>query len=215
MQEFLSDPRVIEVPKALWLPVLHGVILTTRPTRKGRDYAAIWNNERDEGPLKTVTRAQSEKMAAASPSGGFGPGSEKLVVDWAMRYGKPSIASRITALQAQGCDRLLILPLYPQYCSATSATVADRAFDALKKLRWQPTLRIAAPFYNRPAYIAALASSLREVAGETGLHTRKNRDFLAWHPKSLFRQGRSLFLPLRHTRRGYSARRPASPINSS
>ena len=193
LQEFLSDPRVIEVPRALWLPVLHGVILTTRPTRKGRDYANIWNNERDEGPLKTVTRAQSEKMAARIASGGFGPGSEKLVVDWAMRYGKPSIASRITALQAQGCDRLLILPLYPQYCSATSATVADRAFDALKKLRWQPTLRIAAPFYNRPAYIAALASSLRESLAK--LDFTPDKIVISWHgiPKAYFDKGDPYF----------------------
>ena len=99
LQEFLSDPRVIEVPRALWLPVLHGFVLTTRPTRKGRDYAAIWNKERDEGPLKTVTRAQSEKMAARIASGGLGAGSEKVLVDWAMRYGKPSIASRIGALR--------------------------------------------------------------------------------------------------------------------
>ena len=153
LAEFLSDRRVIETPRALWLPLLHLVILTTRPGRKGRDYAAIWNKERDEGPLKTITRSQSERLGRRLPG---------LVVDWAMRYGEPSMASRISALQAQGCDRLLVVPLYPQYCAATSATVADRAFDALKRLRWQPALRIAAPFYDRPAYIAALAQSLKD-----------------------------------------------------
>ena len=184
LAEFLSDRRVIEAPRALWLPLLHLVILTTRPARKGRDYATIWNNERDEGPLKTITRAQSERLAAR-----ISAETADVSVDWAMRYGQPSMESRIKALQVQGCDRLLIVPLYPQYCAATSATVADCAFDALKKMRWQPTLRIAAPFYDRPAYITALAKSLR--AGLAKLDFTPDKILVSWHgiPKDYFDKG--------------------------
>ena len=158
LKEFLSDRRVIEAPRWLWWPILNLIILTRRPTVKGRDYASIWNKEKDEGPLKTITRAQAEKLGAAmSVIGSRRP----IVVDWAMRYGKPSIASRLEALQSVGCDRILLVPLYPQYCAATSATVCDKAFDALKAMRWQPALRVAAPYYDDPAYIDALANSTR------------------------------------------------------
>ncbi|HUO54774.1 MAG TPA: ferrochelatase [Rhodoblastus sp.] len=189
LAEFLSDRRVIETPRALWLPLLHLIILTTRPARKGRDYATIWNDERDEGPLKTVTRSQAEKLAQRIASGAFGSGGEKIIVDWAMRYGEPAMASRIAALQARGCDRLLVLPLYPQYCAATSATVADCAFDALKKMRWQPALRIAAPFYDRPTYIGALAASLRDELA--GLDFAPDRILVSWHgiPQDYFDKG--------------------------
>ncbi len=183
LAEFLSDRRVIETSRALWLPLLHLVILTTRPGRKGRDYDAIWNKERDEGPLKTITRAQSEKLGLRMAAEG------RIMVDWAMRYGQPSIASRIAQLQAAGCDRLLVVPLYPQYCAATSATVADCAFDALKRMRWQPALRIAAPFYDRPAYIEALAQSLRE--GLQKLDFKPDRILVSWHgiPQDYFDKG--------------------------
>ena len=158
LKEFLSDRRVIETPRWLWWPVLNLVILTRRPGRKGRDYASIWNRERDESPLKTITRAQAEKLAAALSAA---PGEGRLDVDWAMRYGKPSIAERLAALQAKGCDRILLVPLYPQYCAATTATVCDKAFETLRRLRWQPTLRVAAPYYDDPIYIDALARSTR------------------------------------------------------
>jgi ferrochelatase len=156
LKEFLSDQRVIEAPRAVWQPLLQ-LILLRRPTAKGRDYAAIWNTERDEGPLKTITRSQSEKLAAA-----LRDLSPEVDVDWAMRYGQPPIANRIETLQYKGCDRILVVPLYPQYCAATSATVADKVFDALKTLRWQPTIRVAAPWYDYPAYIEALARSTRD-----------------------------------------------------
>ncbi len=189
LAEFLSDQRVIETPRVFWLPLLHLVILMTRPARKGKDYAAIWNQERDEGPLKTITRSQAEKLAQKIASGEFGPGGEKIVVDWAMRYGAPSMASRISALQARGCDRLLVVPIYPQYCAATSATVADCAFDALKAMRWQPALRVAAPFYDRPAYIKALAVALQQ--GLQGLDFTPDRIIVSWHgiPQDYFDQG--------------------------
>jgi ferrochelatase len=189
LAEFLSDRRVIETSRALWLPLLHLVILTTRPARKGRDYAAIWNRERDEGPLKTITRSQAERLAQRIAGGGFGAGGERIVVDWAMRYGDPSMASRIAALQAQGCDRLLVVPLYPQYCAATSATVADCAFDALKAVRWQPALRIAAPFYDRPAYIKAVSDSLQQ--GLQRLDFAPEKIVVSWHgiPQDYFDKG--------------------------
>ncbi|MFV0280609.1 MAG: ferrochelatase [Rhodoblastus sp.] len=163
LKEFLSDRRVIETPRLIWRPVLNLVILSTRPGRKGRDYDAIWNRERNEGPLKTITRSQCEQLSRRIV-GAAAKAGEKLVVDWAMRYGSPSIASRIQALQEAGCDRILVVPLYPQYSAATTATVGDKTFDALKAMRWQPALRMAAPWHDDPAYIGALAASI-----ETGL----------------------------------------------
>jgi protoporphyrin/coproporphyrin ferrochelatase len=155
LQEFLSDRRVIETPRALWLPILQ-VILLRRPGAKGRDYDAIWNKERDEGPLKTITRSQSEKLGLALRNL-----DRNVVVDWAMRYGAPPIGARLKALQAEGCDRVLVIPLYPQYCAASTATVGDKAFEALQSMRWQPAVRLAAPYYDDPVYIDALARSVR------------------------------------------------------
>ncbi|HEX3858303.1 MAG TPA: ferrochelatase [Pseudolabrys sp.] len=154
LTEFLSDRRVIEQNRFTWWLALNLVILTIRPGRKGRDYAKIWNRQRDESPLKTITRAQADKledMFANDP---------RIRVDWAMRYGNPSIASRLEALGAQDCERILVVPLYPQYAAATTATVGDEVFRALEKLRFQPALRVAAPYYAEPVYIDALASSL-------------------------------------------------------
>jgi len=154
LKEFLSNPRVIENQGLLWKLALNGIILRTRPRRKARDYLKIWNTEKNESPLKTITRAQAEKLAADIKSQGH------VVVDWAMRYGNPSIASRIDALTAQGCDRLLVVPLYPQYSAATSATVCDEVFRVLAGMRAQPTLRVTPPYYDDPAYIEALAGSI-------------------------------------------------------
>jgi ferrochelatase len=154
LKEFLSDPRVIEDQGLLWKLALNGVILRIRPRRKARDYLKIWNTEHNESPLKTITRAQSEKLAAAIAD------HDHVVVDWAMRYGNPSIRSRIDALTAQGCDRLLVVPLYPQYSAATSATVCDEVFRVLGDMRAQPTLRVTPPYYDDPDYIEALAVSI-------------------------------------------------------
>src|ERR1700761_1458273 len=153
LKEFLSDPRVIENQGLFWKLALNGIILRTRPSRKARDYRKIWNLEKNESPLKTITRAQAEKLAADIAS-------DRVVVDWAMRYGTPSIASRIDALAAQGCDRLLVMPLYPQYSAATSATVCDEVFRVLAGMRAQPTLRVTPPYYDDPSYIEALAVSI-------------------------------------------------------
>jgi protoporphyrin/coproporphyrin ferrochelatase len=154
LREFLSDRRVIDLPRWKWWPILNLIVLSLRPGRKGRDYAKIWNRERNEGPLKTVTRSQAEKLAARL-------GSDRIVVDWAMRYANPSTASRIEYLQRRGCDRLLLAPLYPQYAAATTATACDEAFRALMRLRWQPAVRVAPPYHDDPVYIDALAQSVR------------------------------------------------------
>ena len=155
LREFLSDARVIEDQGLVWKFVLNVIILTTRPRRKGLDYETIWNRELNESPLKTVTRAQAAKLRptldAVDPS---------IMVDWAMRYGNPSLDSRIEALAKAGCERILLVPLYPQYAAATSATVCDTAFAALMKLRDQPALRVVPPYYDAPVYIEALADSI-------------------------------------------------------
>jgi len=155
LKEFLSDRRVIETPRLLWAPILQ-VILLRRPRVKGRDYEAIWNRELDESPLKTITRSQSEKLKLALRNL-----DKDVVVDWAMRYGAPAIGERIKALSGEGCDRILVIPLYPQYCGASTATVGDKAFEALRSMRWQPAIRMAAPYYRDPVYIDALARSVR------------------------------------------------------
>ena len=155
LREFLNDKRVIEEDTILWKFVLNAIILPLRPRRKGLDYEKIWNRERNESPLKTITRSQADKLSAALALRG-----KRVVVDWAMRYGNPSIRSRLTALVAQGCERILVMPLYPQYAAATSATVCDEVFRALMKMRWQPALRVAPPYFDEPAYIEALATSL-------------------------------------------------------
>jgi ferrochelatase len=156
LKEFLSDRRVIEENRIKWWLVLNLIILTFRPGRKGRDYDKIWNRERNESFLKTITRSQSEKLAASLAS------DKRILVDWAMRYGNPSIKSRLDAMQAAGCDRILIVPLYPQYAAATTATVNDKVFEALAAMRWQPAVRTAPAYYDEPAYIEALAVSVEE-----------------------------------------------------
>jgi ferrochelatase len=155
LKEFLSDRRVIEEPRLKWWLILNLIILTVRPGRKGKDYDKIWNGERNEGPLKTVTREQAEKLFATLAD-------DRIVVDWAMRYGNPSVAERLAALHEQGCDRILLVPLYPQYAAATTATACDQAFRALMAMRWQPAVRVAPTYFDDPAYIDAVATSMRE-----------------------------------------------------
>jgi ferrochelatase len=155
LKEFLSDRRVIEENRLKWWLVLNLIILTVRPGRKGRDYDKIWNRERNESPLKTITRSQSDKLEEM-----LDKFDKRLRVDWAMRYGNPSIRARLEALVDQNCERILLVPLYPQYAAATTATVCDEAFRALMRMRVQPTLRVAAPYYAEPVYIDALAGSL-------------------------------------------------------
>ncbi|WP_137861597.1 MULTISPECIES: ferrochelatase [unclassified Sphingomonas] len=150
LAEFLSDRRVVEIPSLVWQPILHGIILRTRPSKSAHAYRQVWRA--DGSPLAAITAAQSRAL-----QGAFGEGSS---VDWAMRYGEPRIADRLTAMQAEGVRRILIAPLYPQYCAATTATANDAAFAALAKMRWQPAIRTLPPYHDHPAYIAALKASV-------------------------------------------------------
>ncbi|TWH00157.1 ferrochelatase [Mesorhizobium sp. J18] len=156
LKEFLSDRRVIEWPRAVWLPILYGIVLNTRPKRSGALYRNIWNRERDESPLRTFTRSQGEKLAAALAA------HENVVVDWAMRYGEPSIEAVTKRLLDQGCDRIVMFPLYPQYSATTTATVNDKFFEALMKLRFMPAVRTVPAYPDEPAYIEALARSVKK-----------------------------------------------------
>jgi ferrochelatase len=154
LREFLHDRRVIEEDTLTWKFVLNAIILPLRPRARGRDYERIWNRQKNESPLKTVTRSQAAQLAAVLAQRG-----KPVVVDWAMRYGNPSIRSRLAVLAAQGCTRVLVVPLYPQYAAATTATVCDEVFRALMAMRWQPALRVTPPYFDEPAYIEALATS--------------------------------------------------------
>ena len=155
LSEFLSDRRVIESPSPLlWQLILQGSILATRPQKSGANYEKIWDREANDSPLRVITRRQAEKLQARLGEG--------VLVDFAMRYGNPSTPSRLQAMQEAGCHRVLLAPLYPQYAGATTATANDRAFDALKTMRWQPAVRTLPPYYDEPAYVDALARSIAE-----------------------------------------------------
>jgi ferrochelatase len=162
LKEFLSDTRVIELPRLLWSIILNLFVLTMRPGPKGKEYEAIWNRELDESPLKTISRAQAKKLESAISHGLLGATDSEVVVEWGMRYGNPSMKSAVDSLLAQGCERLLLVPLYPQFSAATTATAADKVFDILKTVRNQPSLRVAAPYFDAPEYIDEIARSLSE-----------------------------------------------------
>jgi ferrochelatase len=183
LREFLMDRRVIEWPRWKWYPILFGIVLNRRPQKVGKAYETIWNKERNESFLRTYTRSQAERMAERLRD------FPDVVVDWGMRYGNPSIAERLDVLKARGCDRILVFPLYPQYAAATTATVNDKAFDALKAMRWQPALRTVPPYHDHPAYIEALANSI--TAHLATLDWRPDTVIASFHgiPQSYFDQG--------------------------
>ncbi|WIY51846.1 ferrochelatase [Devosia sp. YIM 151766] len=153
--EFLSDPRVIETPKWLWWPLLNLGILSTRPQKSGEAYALIWDREQNDSPLRVITKAQQVNLAQRLAG-------ENIVVDYAMRYGNPSIRSALDKMEQEGCRRILLVPLYPQYSATTTATANDKAFDALRNMRWQPAVRTAPAYYADPQYVAALGDSIRD-----------------------------------------------------
>lgn len=153
LREFLSDARVIEWSKLFWYPILYGIVLNVRPKKSGALYERIWNRERDESPLRTYTRAQAEKLHEILKS-------DNIVVDWAMRYGKPSIKDVANKMIDEGCEKVLIFPLYPQYSASTTATVFDAFFDAMKKRRYIPAFRSVPTYADDPIYIDALAQSI-------------------------------------------------------
>lgn len=183
LREFLSDKRVIEWPRALWYPILYGIVLNTRPSKSGKAYASIWNTERDESPLRTFTRAQGEKLGERLA------GTPEVVVDWAMRYGQPSIAERTDALMAEGCERILVFPLYPQYSASTTATVNDKFFEHLMTKRWMPAVRTVPAYHDEPIYIDALARSIETHLAS--LDWQPERVIATYHgiPQSYFRKG--------------------------
>jgi ferrochelatase len=146
LKEFLSDPRVVEIPQLVWQPILRGIILNTRPKKSAHAYQQVWTPE--GSPLAAITARQARAL-----EGAFG---DLVVVDFAMRYGRPAIRERIEALKGAGCERILIAPLYPQYCGATTATANDEAFAHLRRMRWQPAVRTLPPYHDDPAYIEAL-----------------------------------------------------------
>ena len=151
LKEFLSDPRVVEIPQLVWQPILRGIILNTRPKKSAHAYRQVWTEE--GSPLAAITARQ-----AAALRDGFG---DAVIVDHAMRYGQPAIAERLEALKQAGCDRILIAPLYPQYCAATTATANDEAFAHLRRMRWQPAIRTLPPYHDDPNYISALKALIQ------------------------------------------------------
>ncbi|MET3898323.1 ferrochelatase [Devosia sp. UYZn731] len=156
LKEFLSDPRVIETPRLLWWLILNIVILSFRPQKSGHAYAQIWDKEKNESPLRVITRQQSDALAQRLG------GEENVVVDFAMRYGNPSTEAQLKALQQAGCQKILLVPLYPQYSATTTATANDKAFEVLGKMRWQPAVRTAPAYFDDPKYVETLARSIEE-----------------------------------------------------
>lgn len=155
LHEFLSDRRVIDANPFIWKLILNLVILSIRPFKSGHAYKTVWNNELNESPFLTITRAQTDEvrrqMSARFPN---------TVYEFAMRYGNPSIESGLMKLKDQGCQKILIFALYPQYAGASSATVYDKAFDVLKQMKWQPAIRTVPTYHDHPVYIDALKQSI-------------------------------------------------------
>jgi ferrochelatase len=179
LAEFLSDPRVIEIPRAIWKPILHGIILRSRPAKSAHAYAQVWTE--DGSPLAAITRRQSDKLQER-----LGP---DVLVDWAMRYGAPAIPNGVERLKDAGCERILLAPLYPQYCAATTATANDLAFATLAGMRWQPALRTLPPYHDADDYIDALHRDLeRQIAA---LDFAPERLLLSYHgmPERTLRKG--------------------------
>ena len=153
LREFLSDPKVVELPRLLWLPLLYGVISTFKAPKSANNYKKIWNHALNDSPLRIITRGQSQDLSKRI-------GSINVIVEWAMRYGNPSIESKLKSLVDQGCDRILVAPLYPQYSATTTATVVDEVSRIIKKMRWQPAVSTMPAYFDHPAYINALAGSV-------------------------------------------------------
>ena len=161
LREFLSDPRVVEIPRPVWLPILYLFVLTTRPKASAARYGQVWM--REGSPLRVYTERQTSLLR-----GYLGERRLNVVVDYAMRYGSPGIPDKLRALQAEGCQRILLLPLYPQYSSSTTATAFDATFKGLARMRDQPEVRTVRHFHDDPGYIRALEASVREHWAKRG-----------------------------------------------
>lgn len=181
LAEFLSDQRVVDFPRAFWLPILHGVILRVRPAKTAKTYQMVWREQSNESPLRYFTREQARLTQDAVGDG--------ITVDWAMCYGNPSIASRLDVMRQDGCRRILIVPLYPQYSATTSASVNDAVFRALMKTRWQPALRTAPAFHDHPGYIEALKTVTEKSLA--ALPWQPDKIIISYHgiPKRYFDEG--------------------------
>lgn len=181
LAEFLSDPRVIETPRPIWLPILYGPILTFRPLKSAKAYAKIWNHEAGESPLRTYARSQAEKMQAR-----FG---EDMKVAWAFRYGSPSIMSALEELKAAGCERIIPFALYPQYSATTTASSYDKVFECLGKMRWQPAVHTISRYNDNPLYIDALVKSAEQSIST--LDWKPEKILMSYHsiPKAYYDKG--------------------------
>ena len=175
LSEFLSDKRVVDYAGWKWQPLLQLIILTKRPFSSGHAYKSIWNNEKNESPLLTITRSQTEKMTERLKAL-YG---DDVEVDFCMRYGNPSTDSVLKRMKEKGCERIVFFPLYPQYGSPTTATANDQAFRALMKMKWQPYIRTVPAYFEHPAYIQALANSVQEAYD--GFESRPTKLVASYH----------------------------------
>ena len=182
LKEFLSDQRVIEVNPLVWKIILNLFILTFRPSKTAKAYKEIWMNKENMSPLRYFTIKQAEKLSKKIKN-------KNTFIDYAMRYGNPSIESRILELQKKGCERLIILPLYPQYAAATTATVCDQVYRTLMKIRWQPSLQIIPHYESEPLYIKALAKSVKKKMSK--IKWKPDLIIASYHgiPKKYFEKG--------------------------
>ena len=182
LKEFLSDRRVIEANPFVWQIILNLFILTLRPSKTAHAYKKIWIKETNESPLLYYTRSQANKLKAKIEN-------EKILVDFAMRYGNPSIKSKLFRLKQKGCENIVILPLYPQYAAATTATVCDEVYRNLMKMRWQPSLQIIPHYESEPLYIKALVKSIKRKVEK--INWRPDLIIASYHgiPKSYFDKG--------------------------
>jgi protoporphyrin/coproporphyrin ferrochelatase len=204
LAEFLSDRRVVEIPPIAWKPILHGIVLRTRPAKSAHAYKQVWT---DEGsPLAAITARQARGLQDRL--------GETALVDWAMRYGNPGIRPAIDKMAGAGVDRLLVAPLYPQYCAATTATANDTVFSMLAKMRWQPALRTLPPYFDDHAYIGALEADIREQLAR--LDFEPQRLLLSFHgmPERTLRKGDPYHCHCRKTAR-LLAERMAIPIDTA
>ena len=182
LKEFLSDKRVIEVNPIIWQVILNLVILTFRPSKTAHAYKQIWMKEENESPLRYYTKKQADKVSERMQG-------ENIFIDFAMRYGNPSIKNKLESLKQKGCENIIILPLYPQYAAATTATVCDEVYRKLMKMRWQPSLQIIPHYESNPIYIEALASSIKKKISE--ISWKPDLILTSYHgiPKSYFDKG--------------------------
>ena len=182
LKEFLSDRRVIEVNPIIWQIILNLFILTFRPSKTAKAYKKIWMDREDMSPLRYYTEKQTFKLNEKI-------GNESLIVDYAMRYGQPSIKSKINNLKEKGCENLVILPLYPQYAAATTATVCDEVYRTLSDMRWQPSLQIIPHYESKPLYIQAISKSIRNKI--TQINWKPDLIMASYHgiPKKYFEKG--------------------------